>query len=288
MSRNRALLGQLYFGLFILYLLVPLIVMAGAAFNDSKLPTVAPWKGFTWKWFGELWADQVMWGAFVNSILVALAVVALAVPIGTAAAIVLNSISGKYRATLYGFMVAPVLAPGLVIGISTVLFWNQIGTTVGAPGTWPFGRGLHLATLGQVSYIAAYVMLLVLARLQSFDPGLEEAALDLGASHGQVLRRILLPHLYPAVAASAAIAFFQSIENFNVTLFTKANETTLTVYVFSQVRAGITPKINALAFILILLTLVLALAYEMNRRRRARIEAERQAEARRAEEAMLL
>jgi spermidine/putrescine transport system permease protein len=288
MSRNRALLGQLYFGLFILYLLVPLIVMAGAAFNDSKLPTVAPWKGFTWAWFGELWADQTMWSAFGNSILVALAVVVLAVPIGTAAAIVLNSISGKYRATLYGFMVAPVLAPGLVIGISTVLFWNQIGTSVGAPGTWPFGRGLHLATLGQVSYIAAYVMLLVLARLQSFDPGLEEAALDLGASHGQVLRRILLPHLFPAILASAAIAFFQSIENFNVTLFTKAQETTLTVYVFSQVRSGITPKINALAFLLILLTLVLALAYEANRRRRARIEAEREAEARRAEEAMLL
>ncbi|MBN8632822.1 MAG: ABC transporter permease subunit [Rhodobacterales bacterium] len=287
MSRNRAILGQIYFALFILYLLVPLVVMAGAAFNDSKLPTVAPWKGFTWVWFSELWADQTMWGAFLNSILVALAVVALAVPIGTAAAILLNSISGRVRASLYGFMVAPVLAPGLVIGISTVLFWNQLGRSVGASDFFLFGRGLHLSALGQVSYISAYVMLLVLARLQSFDPGLEEAALDLGANHGQVLRRILLPHLYPAIAASAAIAFFQSIENFNVTLFTKANATTLTVYVFSQVRSGITPKINALAFLLILLTLTLALVYEIIRRRRARVEAEREAEARRAEEAML-
>ncbi len=284
MSRNRAVLGQLYYALFILYLLVPLAVMAGAAFNDSKLPTVAPWKGFTWVWFGELWADQTMWGAFLNSILVALAVVALAVPIGTSAAILLNSISGRYRATLYGFMVAPVLAPGLVIGISTVLFWNQLGHATGADGFALFGRGLHLSALGQVSYISAYVMLLVLARLQSFDPGLEEAALDLGANHGQVLRRILLPHLYPAIAAAAAIAFFQSIENFNVTLFTKANETTLTVYVFSQVRSGITPKINALALLLILVTLALAAIYEVRRRRLARIEAARQAQARRAEE----
>ncbi len=287
MNRKRERLGQVYFALFLLYLLVPLAVMAGAAFNDSKLPTIAPWKGFTWLWFQELWADQTMWGAFLNSILVALAVVALAVPIGTSAAILLNSISGRFRATLYGFMVAPVLAPGLVIGISTVLFWNQLGHATGADNLALFGRGLHLSTLGQVSYISAYVMLLVLARLQSFDPGLEEAALDLGANHGQVLRRILLPHLYPAIAASAAIAFFQSIENFNVTLFTKANATTLTVYVFSQVRAGITPKINALAFLLILLTLMLALVYEINRRRRARIEAAREAEARRAEEAML-
>ena len=99
-------------------------------------------------------------------------------------------------------------------------------------------------------------MLLVLARLQSFDAGLEEAALDLGASHAQVMRRILLPHLYPAIGAGAAIAFFQSIENFNVTLFTRGGADTLTVYVFSKVRSGITPTINALAFLLILVTLV--------------------------------
>jgi spermidine/putrescine transport system permease protein len=110
-----------------------------------------------------------------------------------------------------------------------------------------------------VSFISAYVMLLVLARLQSFDPGLEEAALDLGASHSQVLRRILLPHLYPAIGAGAAIAFFQSIENFNVTLFTRGTMDTLTVYVFSQVRSGITPTINALAFLLMLFTVSAAL-----------------------------
>ena len=143
-------------------------------------------------------------------------------------------------------MVAPILTPGAVIGISTLLFWNQFG---GA------GSGLHLSVLGQVSYIAAFVMLLVLARLQSFDQGLEEAALDLGASHAQVMRRILLPHLYPAIGAGAAIAFFQSIENFNVTLFTRGTYDTLTVYVFSKVRTGITPTINALAFLLILVTL---------------------------------
>jgi spermidine/putrescine transport system permease protein len=120
--------------------------------------------------------------------------------------------------------------------------------------------------LGQVSYIAAFVMLLVLARLQSFDRGLEEAALDLGATHSKVMRRILLPHLYPAIGAGAAIAFFQSIENFNTTLFTRGPYDTLTVYVFSKVRSGITPTINALALILILVTLVLAIAYEIRRR----------------------
>ena len=287
MTRQRSVLAHLYMIMFLVYLMLPLLIMAGAAFNDSKLPTVTPWKGFTWRWFEALFADERMWNAFANSIVVALAVVALSVPIGTAAAIVINSVSGRVRATLYGFMVAPILAPGLVIGISTVLFWNSMGDSIGAQGVIPFSPGLHLSVLGQVSFIAAYVMLLVLARLQSFDMGLEEAALDLGAGHGQVLRRVLLPHLYPAIGAGAAIAFFQSIENFNVTLFTRGTQDTLTVYVFSQVRAGITPTINALALMLMLFTVACALIYETRRRRRAKVEAARQDEARRAEESML-
>jgi spermidine/putrescine transport system permease protein len=277
MHKTRDILFHIYMGAFLLYLLVPLLVMGGAAFNDSKLPTVLPWRGFTGQWFVDMWNDSRIWIAFRNTLLVALGVVALAVPIGTAGAILINSISGRWRATLYGLMVAPILIPGVVIGISTLLFWNNLSV----------GSGLHLSVLGQVSYIASFVMLLVLARLQSFDQGLEEAALDLGASHTQVMRRILLPHLYPAIGAGAAIAFFQSIENFNVTLFTRGGADTLTVYVFSKVRSGITPTINALALILILVTLSAALIYELNRRRKARVAAAREAEARRAEQAML-
>jgi len=255
-KRKSDWIFHLYALIFIVYMLFPLAVMAGAAFNDSRFPSVYPWVGFTDQWFIELWADVRMWNAFTNTILVALAVVALSVPIGTAAAILINNITGTARSVLYGFMVAPILTPGAVIGISTLLFWNRFDVSA----------GLHLSVIGQVSYIAAFVMLLVLARLQSFDRLLEEAALDLGANHATVMRRILLPHLYPAIGAGAAIAFFQSIENFNTTLFTRGPYDTLTVYVFSKVRSGITPTINALALILILVTLVLAIAYEIYRR----------------------
>jgi len=277
MNQNRNILFHLYMGLFLVYLLVPLLVMGGAAFNASKLPTIIPWRGWTDEWFVALWNDNRIWIAFRNTILVAIAVVLIAVPIGTAAAILINSISGRVRAILYGMMVAPILIPGVVIGISTLLFWNYFS----------IGSGLHLSVLGQVSYIASFVMLLVLARLQSFDAGLEEAALDLGATHAQVMRRILLPHLYPAIGAGAAISFFQSIENFNVTLFTRGGADTLTVYVFSKVRSGITPTINALALLLIIFTLGLAIWYEISRRRRERIERAREDEGRRAEAAVL-
>jgi spermidine/putrescine transport system permease protein len=286
MHKFRQRLAHFYMALFLFYLLAPLVVMSGAAFNDSKLPSIVPWKGWTTMWFTEMINDQRMMLAFVNTLWVAVAVALISVVIGTASAILVNSVSGRVRTALYGMMISTILIPGVVIGISTMILWTKMGNAIGTE-FFLFNPGLHLSVLGQVSYIAAMVMLLVLARLQSFDAGLEEAALDLGASHAQVMRRILLPHLYPAVGAGAAVAFFQSIENFNVTQFTRGGADTLTVYVFSKVRSGITPTINALAFLLIVVTLVLAVIYEINRRRLARIEAARQAEARRAEEAML-
>ena len=247
----------LYLLLFLFIMLSPLVVMGGAALNDSRFPSVYPWKGFTTQWFVDLWNDDRMWVAGRNTLLVAIGVVAMSIPIGTAGAILINSLSGAWRAVIYGIMVAPILTPGAVIGISSLLFWHKFSVPA----------GLHLSALGQTSFIAAYVMLLVQARLQSFDPGLEEAALDLGASHGQVLRRILLPHLYPALAAGAVIGFFQSVENFNVTLFTRGASDTLTVYVGSKVRTGAPPTINALALILIMVTVIATVVYEILRRR---------------------
>ncbi len=289
--------------LFIFYLLMPLVIMGGAALNDLRFPSVYPWVGFTDRWFVDLWNDTRIWQATFNTILVALAVVALSVPIGTAAAVLINSLGGRMRTILYALMVAPIMTPGAVIGISTLLFWfgvslpalQLVETATGIAseastlsvlwqsitGSVPAGfhaafgwaqvpAGLHLSVLGQTSFIAAFVMLLVLARLQSFDRGLEEAALDLGASHAQVIRRVLLPHLYPAIGAGSVIAFFQSVENFNTTLFTRGASDTLTVYVFSKVRSGITPTINALALILISITVVGAIWYEISRRRAER------------------
>ncbi|WP_107676335.1 ABC transporter permease [Agrobacterium sp. LAD9] len=258
-SASRLLLN-FYLFVFFAFMLAPLAIMGGGALNDSRFPSVYPWKGFTDRWFIDLWNDQRMWDSSFNTLMVALAVVILAVPIGTAGAIVINSLQGRARSFLYGMMVAPILTPGAVIGISTLLFWNELNVPA----------GLHLSVLGQVAYISAYVMLLVFARLQSFDRDLEEAALDLGASHWQVIRRIVAPHLYPAIGASALVAFFQSLENYNVTLFTRGNSVTLTVYVGSKLRTGFTPTINAMALILIVITIFGAVVYEILRRREAR------------------
>lgn len=272
MHRIRLTLSHLYATVFLIYLIAPLLVMAGAAFNDSRLPSIVPWKGWTLHWFGEMASDERMMMAFVNTLWVAAAVAILSVIVGTASAILINSISGRVRTMVYGLMISTILIPGVVIGISTMLLWTKMGNAMDTE-FFLFGAGLHLSVLGQVSYIAAMVMLLVLARLQSFDAGLEEAALDLGASHSQVMRRILLPHLYPAIGAGGAVAFFQSIENYNVTQFTRGGADTLTVYVFSMVRSGITPAINALAVIMISVTILAAVLYELRRRGQERLMA---------------
>ncbi|RDL44783.1 ABC transporter permease [Marinomonas piezotolerans] len=247
---------RFYIGVFFLYLFTPLIVMGLATFNDSRFPTVSPWKGGTLKWFEALAQDGAMWVALGNSVIVAVGVLVVAVPIGVSCALFLSTVEGKGKTFLYSLMMSPLLTPGVIVGISTLIFWRGMSVS----------GGIALTVIAQTTFIAAYVMLMVLARLQRFDRTLENAALSLGATQWQTFRRILLPYLKPAIFSAAAIAFLQSFENYNTTLFVKGYDTTLTVYIASKVRTGLTPAVNALGLVLIAITVVLAVVYEMKRR----------------------
>ncbi|WP_233092935.1 ABC transporter permease [Paracoccus sp. IB05] len=247
-----------YLTLFLAYLFLPLIIMSAATFNTSKFPTVTPWLGTTMGWFQELWNDKAMWKALWLSLGIGLAVVAFALPVGTAAALFLTSLDARARGIFYAVMVSPLLTPGVAIGIATLILWRQAG----------IGGGTFLIVLAQATFITAYVMLMVVARLQRFDRAQEEAALGLGASKWMIFRRVLLPFLKPALIAAAFIAFLQSFENYNTTLFVRGTDTPLTVYIATKVRTGLTPAVNALALILIALTIVTALVMELNRRRK--------------------
>ncbi|CAO3351119.1 ABC transporter permease [Azospirillum sp. A26] len=263
-ARFRRLLTGAYLVLFFGYLFLPLGIMAAATFNSSRFPTVTPWMGFTLGWFQALWDDQRMWAALGTSLLVGAGVIALAVPLGLAAALLLDRLHSRAKTVLYALMVSPLLTPGVIVGISTLVFWRE---WFGVSG------GLFLTVVAQSSFIAAYAMLLFSARLERFDPALEEAALDLGATHGQVFRRITLPYLMPAILSAALLAFLQSFENYNTTLFVRGLDTTLTVYIATKVRTGLTPAVNALSLVLIALTVLGAVVYEILRRREARRQA---------------
>lgn len=263
-----------YLVIFFAYMFLPLIFMIVAAFNEPGIPQAIPFKGLTFHWFGELFDNAQIWAAVVNSLIIGAGVVALAITLGLSGALLLTRLKTRGRTLLYGILVSPLLTPGIILGISTLVFWNNLGV----PG------GLVLAILAQATFISAYCMLLFMARLQRFDHDLEEAALDLGASHRQVFWKITLPFLRPTIFTAAVLAFLQSFENFNTTVFAIGGETTLTIQLASMARLSLTPEVNALAVIFIILTVIAAVAIEVKRRaekaqEERRIEAAKRADA---------
>ena len=257
----------LYILLFFAYLFGPLVVMSVTAFNSSEFPSISPWNCVTGEWFDVLVKDKHLMGGLRSSLFVGIGVVLLAVPIGLAASLLITQLQKRARSIAYTVTISPILVPGVVLGISTLVFWERIDRVVLGVEDGFFYGGYFMTIIGQSTFIAAYAMLVFLARLQRFDPGLEEAALDLGATQAQVFRKILLPFLKPAIASAAVLAFLASFENYNTTVFTIVSESTLTTVLASKVRYGINPSISALAVIIILLTLLGAVVHEYLKRK---------------------
>ena len=248
---------RIYLVIFLLYLLFPLVYMLLIAFNDSRIPTHRDFT-FTLRWFGEAWADQRLWQGLRVSVLIGVMVVVVSVVFGMAGAFMLVRLQLRAKSLLYAVLVSPILAPGIVLGISAFIFWSQ---RLGFRADW------WTAALAQCSFIAAYCMLIFIARLQRFDTTLEEAGLDLGATPRQVFWRITLPYLRPAVFSATALAFLQSFENFTTTYFAIGAQQTFTIFIANKVRQGVTPAVNAVAFIIVAVTVVVALLVELRRRR---------------------
>ncbi|HIC34832.1 MAG TPA: ABC transporter permease subunit, partial [Gammaproteobacteria bacterium] len=185
-----------YILLFFGYLFGPLVIMSITAFNSSNFPAVSPWDCLSGEWFGVLVNDDKLMTGLRNSLFIGAGVVIVAVPMGLAGALLLTQLSRRARSVMYTVTISPILVPGVVLGISTLIFWERIDRVL--LGTDFFYDGFFLTIIGQATFISAYTMLIFVARLQRFDPLLEEAALDLGASNMQAFRKILLPFLKPA------------------------------------------------------------------------------------------
>jgi spermidine/putrescine transport system permease protein len=267
-----------YVLLFFGYLFGPLLMMGASAFNTSPFPQVSPWEGFTFQWFGALAANSDMMTGIKNSIIIGVGVICLAVPISLAAALMMTQIYERVRPIYYVIVVSPVLMPGVILGISTLVFWDKLGVMAQADYESIFYNGIFLSIVGQSTFISAYCMLIFLARLQRFDRTQEEAALDLGATHTQVFWKILIPFLRPAIFSAAVLAFLTSFENYNTTVFTIQADSTLTTVLSGQIRLGTKPDVSALAVIIVIVTLVGASLHEiMRRREQAKEEAAREA-----------
>lgn len=265
----------IYLAIFFAYLLGPLVIMSVTAFNSPEFPRAAPWECLTFEWFAALFQDERILNGIKNSILVGFGTVILSVAMGLAGALMLTQIWPKLRATYYTIIIAPILIPGVVLGISTLVFWDRINRMLGLGPDSFLSNGLFLTVIGQSTFIASYCMLVLVARLQRYDIALTEAALDLGATHAQAFRKVLLPFMRPAIASAAVLAFLASFENYNTTTFTFGEYPTLTIELAQKVRYGITPAISALAFIIVVLTVFFALLNEANLKRKELVAAAR-------------
>lgn len=268
MRSNHIMRGMIgfYILLFFLYLFGPLLVMGVTAFNTPNYPQAYPFEAFTLDWFVKLWNHRAMMDGLKNSFIIGIGVVIISVPVGLAASIIMSQIYHRARGLFYLVTISPVLTPGVIIGISTVIFWKDMfGVTDFTKAT--FYKGIILAIFGQSSFVAAYCLLIIMARLQRFDRAQEEAALDLGASYPQVFWHILLPFLKPALFSAAVIGFLSSFENYNTTTFAILADKTLVTVLAGEIRQGTTPALSALAVIIISISLAGAIAYEVIKRR---------------------
>lgn len=262
---------------FLAFMFAPLALMIVASFNDVSPPSVTDWRGFTFKWYEFFWMDEArlradpvlrmldrdrFYGCMANSVQVAVVVVPLALVLGLAGAVMLTRWQSRANGLLWWVLLSPMLAPGVILGLSALVFWNRLGVDA----------GLFTIMMAQVTFVAGYPMLILMARLQRQPPELEEAALDLGAGPFRVFRRITLPYLAPALVSAAVICALASVENFNTTMFAKGGACTFATEIGAMARNanGHPPVINAVGTIIILVTMVFAVASALARKREAR------------------
>jgi len=230
----------------LLFLYLPITVLILFSFNASRLS--ATWQGFTFRWYLVLVEDQALLAAAQNSLLVAVVSTFIATILGVGAAVGLERLSATRRRTLEGALLLPLVIPEVMLGVALLLFFVMIELPL----------SLVTITIGHVVWNVPIVAVIVRARLQKLDPRLVEAAQDLGATPWQAFWRVTLPLLMPAIIGAVLMAFALSLDDFIVTFFTAGpGSTTLPLKVYSMVKSGITPEINALSAILVLISMVL-------------------------------
>jgi spermidine/putrescine transport system permease protein len=261
-SRRAPVLGSLTI-LVYLFLYAPILVLVVFSFNESRL--TAEWKGFTLDWYGRLLASPQVRLSLRNSLLVAGVTTVVATAIGTAAALALARGRLRRPGPLMALIALPIVVPEIVLASSLLLFFAALGLRL----------GFLTVILAHVVFCVSYVVVVVRARLSGLDPSLEEAAADLGAGPWRAFFKVTLPGIAPGVLSAALLVFALSIDDYVVTSFVAGvGSTTLPIQIYSMVRSGITPEINAVSTLLLVATALLLLAaHQLERGARARVAA---------------
>jgi spermidine/putrescine transport system permease protein len=234
------------------FLYLPVLILIIFSFNNTR--SVAVFTGFSTEWYLSLTQNEELLDAARNSLVVGLITTIVATLIGTLTALAMERYRFKWRTTFDANLYLPIVIPEIVMGIALLLFFNQalfplLQNTFGLRAT----TGLHTITISHIAFDIPFVYVIVRARLADFDRSLEEAAADLGADEWQTFKRVTLPLLMPGIIGGALMAFTLSLDDYLITVFTKGiREQTMPLYIYSLVRRGVTPEINALSTALLL------------------------------------
>ena len=273
-KRSRFILSVLAFGYAFLY--IPLLSVMFYSFNDSQLATV--WGGFSTRWYGELFKNEQILDAALLSLRIAVTAATLATVFGTMAGLALTRF-GKFRGrTLFsGMITSPLVMPEVITGLSMLLLFVSLQQFIG----WPTQRGFMTISIAHTTFAMAFVTVIIQSRLSGMDQSLEEAAMDLGGKPLRVLFDITLPLIAPAMIAGWLLAFTLSLDDLVIASFVSGpGSSTLPMVIFSKVKLGVTPDINALATLIILFVSVsVFLAFLVARRAQRQTEKHRQSAA---------
>ncbi len=273
-KRSRFLLSVLVFGYAFLY--IPLLSVMFYSFNDSQLATV--WGGFSTRWYGELFKNEQILDAALLSLRIAVTAATLATVFGTMAGLALTRF-GKFRGrTLFsGMITSPLVMPEVITGLSMLLLFVSLQQFIG----WPAQRGFMTISIAHTTFAMAFVTVIIQSRLSGMDQSLEEAAMDLGGKPLRVLFDITLPLIAPAMIAGWLLAFTLSLDDLVIASFVSGpGSSTLPMVIFSKVKLGVTPDINALATLIILFVSVsVIVAFLAARRAQRQTEKHRQTAA---------
>jgi spermidine/putrescine transport system permease protein len=250
---NRLWLKILFAAIFIA-LYSPIVTLIAFSFNTDKRGVI--WRGFTWDNYAKAWNNVALQEAMLNSLAIAVIATIIATAIGSMAALFLWRFRFPFKAAYEGVMALPIVIPEICMGVSLLLFFIYTGMmewSVGMP--WPIN--LINIIIAHVAFCFPFVAVVVRSRLVGFNRELEEASKDLGASEWQTLWNVIVPFMMPGLVAGALLAFTLSLDDFVITYFTSGPETvTFPVKVYSLVRRGVSPEINAASTVLIVITVI--------------------------------
>ncbi|GIV84619.1 MAG: ornithine carbamoyltransferase [Candidatus Roseilinea sp.] len=238
------------------FLYVPIVVLIVFSFNSAR--TGATWQSFSLQWYERVFSNNRILEAALNSLIVAASATLGAVVIGTLMAMAMERYRFRGQSAWDGLLYLPVIVPEIVMGISLLIFFAAVNVS----------RGLLTLIISHIAFCMPFVYLTMRARLADFDRSVEEAAQDLGANEWVTFRRVTLPLLMPGIISSALLAFTLSLDDFVISFFvTGVGSQTLPVYIWGQIRRGITPEINAISALMLVLSIVLVIATQLIQRR---------------------